>query len=259
MSIKKKHVLLTNDDGYLAKGILTLARHMAEQYEVHVVAPKNERSASSGAMTIGKPLLVNREEYPVSVASCFSVEGTPVDCVKLALDSLLDVKIDAVISGINRGINAGIDVLYSGTVGAAIEAHLMGHDSLAVSLDTIDYDADYEHASSYVMQIIRKIEKHGLRGYLLNVNIPMLEVERIRGIRLTRLNRFSYSENYRAVEDPDSGRIVYTLHGERMDFEKDPLSDIVALRDGYASITPLKWDRTDFDTLEILKERFTDD
>ncbi|MDD5092077.1 MAG: 5'/3'-nucleotidase SurE [Candidatus Wallbacteria bacterium] len=244
--MKWKTVLLTNDDGFRAPGISALAGVLTRICRVFVVAPLDERSACSRAMTIGKPVAVHEtgtaNHFP-GAAGCYIVDGMPVDCVKLGLNSLISEPVDLVISGINRGINTGIDVHYSGTAGAAIEGHLMGKNAVAFSLDNDQKNADFSVAAGICLKVLDWISQLDAERFLFNVNIPDLPEADIAGLRVTRCNHFSYAEKYRI--DRSREHPCYFLEGERTGFENDPDTDLTAVMRGYVSITPLNHDNTD--------------
>ncbi|MDD2714506.1 MAG: 5'/3'-nucleotidase SurE [Candidatus Wallbacteria bacterium] len=252
---KKKHILLTNDDGIGSPGIRKLAEALCGIFHVHIVAPMDEKSACSRGMTLNSPLHADSKDLGIPHASCHGVGGLPVDCVKLGIDSLIRDPIDLVISGINRGINTGIDVHYSGTVGAAMEAYMMGYNALAFSLDTEDRKADYSVAVDWCLRMLDIIREWKVERYIYNINIPYCPDQKIKGVRLTRLNNFTYRENYESGIDK-SGRKIFNLKGERVKLDPDPNSDIIAVMAGYVALTPLTWDFTDYRMIEKLSSNF---
>lgn len=233
-------LLLSNDDGVYAEGLQEL-RHALEQtgeYEVYVVAPERERSAASHAITLHKPLYVSRLKIGGSSVPTWSVSGTPADCVKIAVQALLDQPPDLVLSGINRGGNLGMDVLYSGTVSAAIEAAILGLPSIAISLVTFG-DADYSFAARFAVDLIRQVGREPLPpGMLLNINIPELEEGRIAGVAATRLGLRYYDDHFHPRRDP-RGRDYYWLAGEVRHGKEAPDTDIGAVEQNLISITPI--------------------
>lgn len=239
-------VLLTNDDGVYAEGLQTLRRRLEKErgLEIFVVAPERERSASSHAITLHKPLYVHRVETEDFDVPTWSVSGTPADCTKIGVLALLDRPPDLVVSGINRGPNLGMDVLYSGTVSAAIEGAILGIPSIAVSLGTFQ-DADYGTAADFMASFLRKAEKEGLKpGALININVPALEADRLAGVAITRLGHRYYTDVFHPRRDP-RGRTYYWLAGEVRDSEEGIETDIGALERNLVSITPLHLRLTD--------------
>ncbi|BCN29852.1 5'/3'-nucleotidase SurE [Anaeromicropila herbilytica] len=171
-------ILLTNDDGIFAEGIMTLAKIVQGMGDIYVVAPSRQRSAASHGITVYEPLVVKEVEYPVLVKKAYSVSGKPADCVKVALEDLVDVKPDIILSGINAGCNFGIDVLYSGTVSAAMEGMLYGIPSFALSLDGINFDI----CNQYLKSLIERLMKHDIgEKNLWNINIPSCELSEYKG------------------------------------------------------------------------------
>ena len=254
--MKERLILVTNDDGYNARGLeaaIAVARPFGR---VVAVAPETTQSGMSQAITMYKPLFLNkrREEEGVTV---YSFSGTPVDCVKMAFDHLLrDERIDLVISGINHGSNSAINVLYSGTMGAAIEGSFYGCPSVGLSLTDHDPEADFEAAIACGRQIVGPLLEAGEAVGLpccLNVNIPVGRPEELRGIRLCRQNRGFWREEFYRREDPH-GRAYFWLTGEFVNEEPEAEdTDEWALAHGYASVVPVQVDLTDYGKLERLK------
>lgn len=237
-------VLLTNDDGIGADGILTLRRQLVAsgRFLPYVVAPDRERSASGHSITIFNPLRVDEvpfDEGPMG----WKVSGTPVDCVKLALKALLPEPPELVVSGINRGANLGTDVFYSGTVSGALEACLLGLPAMAVSLTSLDR-ADYATAAVIAEYLAGEVVSRGLpKNTLLNVNIPSLALEHLAGIQATTLGVHRYNDVFERRVDPH-GRTYYWLKGEVLDIDDEPGSDARAIRDNCVSVTPIQLDMT---------------
>ncbi|HEV8362591.1 MAG TPA: 5'/3'-nucleotidase SurE [Gemmatimonadaceae bacterium] len=244
--------LCTNDDGILAYGLECLVRGAKQIGEVTVVAPDREQSATSHSLTLHHPLrAIQRGE------NRYQVDGTPTDCVMLALEMLMPEKPDFVLSGINHGQNMGEDVLYSGTVAAAMEGLALGIRSIALSYAGRDFFADTSRLEELV-QILVPLLKHitGLAlpaDTLLNVNIPPVPAAQIKGVKLTRLGRRVYSNSIRPMQDP-WGRPIYWIGGGDVTWAGDDRSDFQAIRDGYVSVTPLHLDLTHharFDEAEV--------
>lgn len=243
-------ILLTNDDGIFAEGLAVLRRALADLAEaIYVIAPDRERSAVSHAITMHRPLRVRETKFQDPRCRGWVVDGTPADCVKLALESLVPAPPDLVVAGINLGPNLGTDVLYSGTVASAVEGLLNGVPSLAVSLAT-RRDPDYAAAAAFVRELVPLAVERGLpRGTLLNINVPGGTP---RGHRLTVLGALRYVNAIDHRVDP-RGRDYFWMAGQpEVVGDVDPDSDIAAVREGYISITPLKVDMTDRATMDIL-------
>ncbi len=239
-------VLLTNDDGVYAEGLQALRRALEAEpgFEVAVVAPERERSASSHAITLHKPLYVHEVHIDGCRTPTWSVSGTPADCTKIGVLAILNRRPDVVVSGINRGPNLGMDVFYSGTVSAAIEGAILGIPSLAVSLATFE-DADYTFAARFTVALLRRVAAEGLEaGALLNVNVPALDEDQVAGVAVTRLGLRYYDDVFHPREDP-RGRRYYWLAGEVRRGGEDPDTDIGALERNLVSITPLRLQLTD--------------
>ena len=248
-------LLLTNDDGVYAPGIAELRRVLSQHddLEVSTVAPERERSAMSHAITLHKPLHIKSVEIAGGRGPVWSVNGTPADCTKLGVLALMEDKPDLIISGINRGANLGMDILYSGTVSAAIEGYLMNIPSLAVSLDTHDEKADFQPAAEFIVRLIRILEKHGMpEQMLLNINIPDLPEDKRSGVRVTRMGMRYYKSKLVARQDP-LGRTYYWLAGEVYQRESEPETDVGALQRGYISITPIHFQLTDESMMQKLQ------
>ena len=239
-----KQILLSNDDGILADGILALARALEGMGELHVVAPDGERSAVSHGITLTKPLYtraVEREGRFFGTA----VSGTPADCVKLAISKLLPAPPDLVVSGINLGPNAGISVLYSGTVSVATEGAIFGIPSIAFSLATFT-NPHWETAEKVARHIVRQV----LDGTAVipadsfwNINIPNIPFEELRAIRTTRMGASRFVETYERRLDP-WGNPYYWLKGDLQDLGDSSGTDLEALRECAVSISPIGLDRT---------------
>ena len=248
-------ILLTNDDGIQARGIQTLWHEFAalKGSSVTIAAPDRERSATSQAITMHSPIRV--DEYPVSDAAikAWSIGGTPADCVKIAVEALMQTPPDIIISGINHGPNLGTDVLYSGTVSAAIEGSLHGIPAIAVSLDSWQAK-DFSVAASFISSLARHIVANPLPpGTLLNVNIPPLAAAEIKGISITKLGVRQYENIFEKRSDP-RGRTYYWMGGNIVNNDNDSNSDIVALQKGHISITPIHFDLTNYDLIEQMAQ-----
>ena len=247
-------ILLCNDDGITAPGIIALAGALSELGQVTVVAPDVERSAASNSITLSHPLRVKEVKFPAPVAKAFAVSGTPADCAKIALANILGFRPDVVVSGINRGPNLCVDIFYSGTVAAAFEGAFKGIPSFAVSLDSYNADADYSVAAEWGARCVRQFIAAGApSARVYNINVPALPSEKIAGMRLTRTGKIDYREVYDHRLDPN-GRSYYWIQGWPEIGDSSPDCDIVAVRDGYVSVTPLQPDLTDFSAINELKK-----
>ena len=239
-------ILVTNDDGIEAPGLRALAQKLREVGSVTVVAPAREMSAVSHALTIHEPL-----RFEHIGEQSFKVEGTPADCVNLAVVKLLPKPPDVVVSGINRGANVGDDIAYSGTVAGAREAAMLGVPSMAVSLASKDPGADYSHAAAFAAQLLPVLatKKEWSRRTFLNVNVPDAKVK---GVRVTSQGRRASWTKVEEKIDPAS-RIYYWVKQGFTKVEREAISDISAIRDSYISITPLQFDFTAYSVLEELQ------
>lgn len=246
--------LLTNDDGIYAPGLQALRRELLKLGEVIVVAPAGEQSAVGHSITLLTPLLVQEvlddQQRPIG----WAVEGRPADCVKLALLELLQEPPDVIVSGLNAGSNAGINVLYSGTVAAAIEGAFFQRTSIAVSLEYTEAKAlDYPRAAGYARQAIEQLLKQEFpSGSLFNINIPSLEKGPVQGIRVVPQNVARYQEKYHRRVDP-RGRVYFWSGPEFCCPEPHPDSDVTALTEGWITVTPLQFNLTHAEQLQAMQ------
>jgi 5'-nucleotidase len=245
-------ILVTNDDGILAPGLAALAEALRPLGEVEVVAPESGQSGTAHSITFLAPLLCER----ISVAGKefgWSVDGSPADCVKLAVMELCSARPDLVVSGINAGSNRGVDVIYSGTVAAAIEAAFIGIPSLAISLEASN-GFDFERAGVYARQTVARAIELGISpGTVLNVNLPRLDQGPPRGVRVVGQSTAPWTDTYDRRTDP-RGRTYFWLKGELpREVREEQESDLAALRAGYITITPLQYDLTQYSQLEYLR------
>ena len=230
------NILLTNDDGIRAPGLVALAEALSVQNEVVVIAPDTERSGSSHGLTISQPLFVT--ETWIGNCKGFAVSGFPADCVKLGLSHLVERRPDLVISGINKGANTGINVFYSGTVAAAIEATFVGIPAIAVSIDSF-VSPDYLFSAQFIANIVSILKTHRIPDkVVLNVNVPGVPEEHIQGVRLTRQNHHIFKDKYIRRMAPGD-KPYYWLNGDPPEQEDDGYIDDCALAKGFISITPL--------------------
>lgn len=239
-------ILVSNDDGVYAPGIYSLAEELASIAEIKVVAPDRNRSAASNSLTLTRPLRVKQLEN-----TYFSVEGTPTDCVHLALTGFLDLPIDMVVSGINDGANLGDDILYSGTVAAAMEGRHLGLPAIAVSMvgENIQH---YQTAAVITKQLVMQLRSANLPSQtILNVNVPDLPLEQIKGIQVTRLGTRHAAEPIVKELDP-RGRPIYWVGPPGPEADAGIGTDFHAISMGYVSITPLHLDMTHYKIFDQL-------
>jgi 5'-nucleotidase len=243
-------ILLTNDDGVYAPGLRALRKELLRLGEVTVVAPATEQSAVGHSITLLNPLLIQEIADENGKAMGWAVEGRPADCVKLALMELLPEKPDLIISGLNAGSNAGINVLYSGTVAAAIEGAFYQHTSIAISLEYTKPKLDFARAAAIARQVVEQMLSLGLSpGSLFNVNIPSLDKGPIKGIRTVPQNVVPYEERFDRRVDP-RGRVYFWTSSRLHCPDPHPDSDVTALAEGYITVTPLQFNLTHRGVLE---------
>ena len=238
----EKTILVTNDDGIYTDGIYWLWEAVKDFGNALVVAPDTEKSAVGHAITITNPL---RTKYMNRKGgfSGYAVNGTPADCVKIAVRSILKSPPDLVVSGINYGANVGTNVIYSGTVSAATEGTILGIPSIAVSIDS-HHPKDFKSAMDTTQNTLKKVLKFGLpKGTLLNVNVPDIPEEMIKGTRITTQGNAYFKDRFEKREDP-RGNIYYWMTGESIDPDSSGNTDNRALKDGYISVTPIHYKLT---------------
>jgi 5'-nucleotidase len=241
-------ILISNDDGIHSEGLHALEEALAVVGEIYTVAPDREQNAVSHALTLHRPLRI--EEI---APRRFAVNGTPTDCVNLAVKGFLPVRPQLVVSGINKGANLGDDVTYSGTVSAAIEGSLLGIPSIAVSLVTRDTHYYFGPAAEFAAVIASEVIAQGMPpDTLLNVNVPNLPRQEIKGYRLTRQGKRRYAEKIEARVDP-RGRKYYWIGGDDLGFDPDEGTDCVAVHEGFISVTPLHVDLTNYRALQEMR------
>ena len=240
----KPLILITNDDGIVAPGIRALIAVMKEIGEVVVVAPDSPQSAMGHAITINNTLKLERVHIDKEIDQEYSCSGTPVDCVKIAVNEILNRKPDLCVSGINHGSNSSINVIYSGTMSAAVEAGIEGIPAIGFSLLDYSWDADFEPIKKYVKQIALEVLKKGLpEGVILNVNFPKLPAETIKGIKICRQAKAMWQEEFDKRTNPQ-GKEYYWLTGTFVNQDKGTDTDEWALENGYISIVPVQFDLT---------------
>ncbi len=246
---KKPLILITNDDGITAPGIRALIGFMKELGDVVVVAPDSPQSGMGHAITVDNTLYVRREEIDEGSQVEYSTSGTPADCVKLAKHEILDRTPDLCVSGINHGSNASINVLYSGTMSAAIEASIEEIPAIGFSLCDFSWKADFSVLGSYIKTIAKSVLKNGLpTGTALNVNFP---ISPIKGMKVCRQAKANWIEKFDKRKSP-MGRDYYWLTGEFVNFDEGQDTDQWALDHGFVSIVPIHFDMTHYKALEQL-------
>lgn len=246
-----KRFLLTNDDGIYARGLRALYQELSRDAECLIVAPEVEQSAVGHAITLSRPLMVRKARKNGNFLG-YAVLGTPADCVKIGIGELAAGPIDLVVSGINRGANVGINVLYSGTVSAATEAAILGVPSLAISLDT-HREADYSAAARIARKMAAFILENPLPNVALNVNVPAVPEEEIRGVVVAKQGRARLMECFDKRVDPREN-IYYWLAGEtELPSQEQDDTDAGALKRGMITVTPIYFDLTRHDLLDGLR------
>lgn len=251
-------ILITNDDGIHSAGIKTLIKVLATENEVIVIAPDRERSATGHSLTLHKPLRVSEINLEIPNTRAWHTTGTPTDCIKLALCTMLvGEHIDLVITGINHGPNMGSDIIYSGTVNAAMEGAMYNIPSIGLSLTDGDYDKeDFETPSLFLLQFIKELPRLNLpSNTLLNINFPPDGDHSLENIKFTKLGKRNYCDCYEKRIDP-RGKIYYWLAGEPVVEGESEDSDVMAIQQGHISITPIHFNMTDFGLLERLQKEF---
>lgn len=249
---KKPLILVTNDDGISAPGIRALIQVMKQIGDVVVVAPDSPQSATGHAITINNTLFINKVNIDPEVDEEYSCSGTPVDGVKFAVRHILKRKPDLCVSGINHGSNSSINVIYSGTMSAAVEAGIEGIPAIGFSLLDYDWNADFEQAKPFIQKIALEVLKNGLpEGVVLNVNIPKLKQNEIKGIKVCRQAKAIWEERFDKRKNPQ-GREYYWLTGEFVNLDKGEDTDEWALGKGYISVVPVQFDLTAHHAMQIL-------
>ena len=245
-------ILLSNDDGFKSEGLRILRKELLGLDDVIIVAPETEQSAMGHAITLTQPLKVRKVEEEGEFIG-YSVNGTPADCVKLAITVLLEKAPKLVVSGINKGGNLGICALYSGTVSAATEAMVMGVPSIAVSLDTYE-KPDFRPAAKFTRKLIPTIFDKGLpEGVVLNINVPPVPESEFAGVAITRQGKSRVIEEFDSRKDP-RGNTYYWLAGEMFFEETEEDADCVMISKNYISIAPIHFDLTHYPSIDKLKD-----
>lgn len=245
------HILLSNDDGYLATGLCVLAEYLANHATISVVAPDKNRSAASNSLTLEMPLRAQQSEN-----GFIRVDGTPTDCVHLAITGLLETEPDMVFAGINHGSNLGDDVIYSGTVAAATEGRFLGLPAVAISLAS-NNPKHFETAAQVAVVLLKKIRQNPLpEDTLLNVNVPDIPFSEIQGYQATRLGQRHRAESVIKSSDP-RGREIYWVGPPGKEQDAGTGTDFYAIKKNYVSITPLQLDLTRYEKMNEIKQWLT--
>jgi 5'-nucleotidase len=253
MNSDKPLILVSNDDGITAPGIRALVEAVSELGEVVIVAPDSPQSGMGHAVTISKPLRMDKTDIYGDILA-YQCSGTPADCVKLAVDKVLHRKPDLLVSGINHGSNSSINVLYSGTMSAAMEGAIEGIKAIGFSLCNFSYDADFSVAKKVAKLIAQNVLENGLPvGTLLNVNIPNTTETQLNGIRICRQALAKWQEEFDERKDPN-GRKYYWLTGKFINYDKGDDTDEWALANNYVSVVPVHFDLTAHHSIPFLNE-----
>ena len=253
----KPKILITNDDGISSEGIFALWEAMGEIGETFIAAPSTEQSASSHSLTLSHPLRVKTLKRKDGFEG-WSIDGTPVDCVKIAIRSLMKERPDILISGINHGANLGNNIMYSGTVSAATEGMIMGTPSIAISLASYETD-NYDGVKKYAKNIVNNVLKHGLpKDTLLNVNVPYCEQEAIKGIKITSQGNQYFIDEYEQRIDPRNSE-YYWIKGKMIDEDQSIDYDGKAIQENYVSVTPIHFKLTNESYKKDLKKYFSNE
>ncbi|MBA3008919.1 MAG: 5'/3'-nucleotidase SurE [Proteobacteria bacterium] len=245
-------ILLTNDDGYAAPGILALYKILKPHHQVILIAPDGEKSAVGHGITLNEPMRITQIN-PTHEDKVYAVTGTPADCIKLGLFELCTPPPDLIISGINPGSNTGVNINYSGTLAAAREGALNGILSMAVSIFRGENPIDFQGMSHFIARLTDKIHGYGLpAGTFLNINGPNIQMDKVRGVKITRQASNNLSKNFDRRTDPKNR--PYYWYGNMDTLDHEPDTDVKAVSQNYISITPLQCDLTDHKTMKELEK-----
>ena len=249
-------ILITNDDGITAPGIAALVDAVRDLGKIVVIAPDKAQSGMGHAITIGNPLRMVRVNYFGDNIEAYSCSGTPVDCVKLAVDKILHRKPDICLSGVNHGANHSINVIYSGTMSAALEAAIESIPSVGFSLLDYSLEADFSGPKKYARLMVQQIlEKPVDRHLCLNVNFPAVSADELKGLKICRQAYAKYEEDFDERTDP-TGKKYYWLTGEFVNFDKGEDTDVWALNNNFVSVVPVQFDLTNYKLKEKLENFF---
>ncbi len=250
---KRPQILVTNDDGITAPGIASLVSVASEFGDVYVVAPDKPQSGMGHAITIHEPIRLIENKVHDGVKASYQCSGTPVDCVKIAVDQILESKPDLCLSGINHGANHSINILYSGTMSAAMEGAIENIPSVGFSLMNLSWDSDFTVARDVVREVLGYMLENKLPEHVLfNVNIPSVAAEDFKGIRIAHQGNAKWQEKFMKRQDP-GGRDYYWLTGEFDHKPNSEDSDVLLTRQGYASMVPIKFDLTNYDLIDQMR------
>lgn len=252
--MKKPLILVTNDDGITAPGIRTLISIMKEIGNVIVVAPDSPQSAMGHAITVNNTLFLEQVFIDKDEIKEFACSGTPVDCVKIAIDQIIKGKPDICVSGINHGSNSASNVIYSGTMSAAVEAGMSGVPAIGFSLSDFSWNADFSQIRNFIKQItLQTLEKDLPEGVVLNVNFPKLEEKDIKGVKICRQANATWVEKFDERTNPH-GKKYYWLTGTFVNHDKGEDTDEWALANGYVSVVPVQFDLTAYHAMQSLNK-----
>lgn len=250
-------ILIANDDGINAEGIKCLTKILAEQHEVYVIAPDRERSAAGHSISLHTPVMVEEVKNYCGAKRTWTITGTPGDCVKIGINAILskNEQPDLVISGINHGPNLGHDTLYSGTVSCAMEGAMLGFPSIAISIAGLKFEQKYfEFAARFVNSLIPKLSEFKFPPKsILNINVPALDENDIKGVAITKLGERIFTDDYDKQMDSE-GNVYYLMAGVLINDPVDSDTDVAAIRNHKISITPLTYQMTTESTLEDLSK-----
>jgi len=244
---------VVNDDGINAKGIKTIAVRLSKNHDVTVVAPESEKSATSHSVTLFRPLRISKAE-PAGLEGipCFVIDGLPVDCAKIGIMHVMKSNVDLVVSGINHGQNMGSDIIYSGTVAAALDAVIMGHRAMAVSIAS-HFPKNLDTAAEIAANLIDGgIYESSAEEVLYNLNVPDLPLSEIKGLKVSRQGKTIYDNAVDVRSDPRGNEYIW-MSGNLLENQAVDDTDVSLVRRGFASLTPVKYDLTDKNHIEELK------
>lgn len=245
-------ILIANDDGIMAPGIHILARYLMERHQLIIVAPETQRSAQSHAITLHKPIIIKEIELEGIDAPAYSISGTPADCVRVGMELLTEGDVDIVLSGINMGLNSGMDILYSGTVSAAIEANLYGIPSVAVSAEWCKGDVNYDIAAKYVVRLLERLELENIQApMVLNLNTPYELTDPEKPLKVCRIGGPIY-DYYMSESNGNGERTLKVIGRKETVLEED--TDRFFLSEGFATLTPLSYDFTNFQLMDKVRK-----
>lgn len=247
-------ILVTNDDGIFAEGLVTLCKELTKIAEVVVIAPSTQQSATGHGITVGAPIYARKVELPAAVHEAWSVDGFPADCTKLGVEEIYcDKEIDVVVSGINHGPNTGTDALYSGTVAAALEGYFYNIPAVAVSIIDEGETVNFNYAAEFTKNLILWWHQNGFQPLtMLNVNVPNLPKEQIKGVNFSFMGVRKYINAFRKLENK-GGNACYIMGGDPVDDDHDPESDVAQSLAGYITITPFGDNLTNYQVLRRLQ------